>query len=50
MRKWRVILIIAENKLHAHHKTHLHTVKVYNTRPVGTYIHTYKTTKIVRAL
>ena len=28
-----VISIIAENKSHAHHKTHLHTVKVYNTRP-----------------
>ena len=25
---------IAENKPHAHHKTHLHTIKVYNTRPV----------------
>ena len=31
MRTWRVISIIAENKLHAHHKTHLHTMKVYNT-------------------
>ena len=30
MRTWRVILIIAENKPHAHHKTHLHTMKVYN--------------------
>jgi len=29
---WHVISIIAENKSHAHHKTHLHTVKVYNTR------------------
>ena len=27
--------IIAENKLHAHHKTHLHTMKVYNTWPVS---------------
>ena len=25
--------IIAENKSHAHHKIHLHTKKVYNTRP-----------------
>ena len=32
---WRVISINAENKPHAHHKTHLHTMKVYNTRPVG---------------
>ena len=31
--KWYVISIIAENKSHAHYKTHLHTVKVYNTRP-----------------
>ena len=31
MRTWRVISIIAENKLHAHHKTHLHTMKVYIT-------------------
>ena len=30
---WRVISIIAENKPHAHHKSHLHTMKVYNTRP-----------------
>ena len=30
---WHVISIIAENKPHAHHKTHLHTMKVYNTRP-----------------
>ena len=35
MRTWRVISIIAENKPHAHHKTHLHTVKVYNTRQVS---------------
>ena len=27
-----VISIIAKNKSHAHHKTHLYTVKVYNTR------------------
>ena len=27
-RTWRVISIIAENKLHAHHETHLHTMKV----------------------
>ena len=31
---WHVISIIAENKLHAHHKTHLHTMKVYNPRPL----------------
>ena len=30
---WHVILNIAENKPHAHHKTHLRTMKVYNTRP-----------------
>ena len=35
MRILRVISIIAENKPHAHHKTHLHTMKVYNTRPVS---------------
>ena len=27
-RTWRVISIIAENKPHAHHETHLHTMKV----------------------
>ena len=27
------ISIIAENKPHANHKTHMHTMKVYNTRP-----------------
>ena len=27
-RTWRVISVIAENKPYAHHKTHLHTVKV----------------------
>ena len=26
---------IAESKPHAHHRTHLHTMKVYNTRPVS---------------
>ena len=26
--------MMAENKPHVHHKTHLHTMKVYNTRPV----------------
>ena len=31
----RDISIIAKNKPYAHHKTHLHTVKVYNTRPVN---------------
>ena len=31
----RVISVNAENKPHAHHKTHLHTMKVYNTRPAG---------------
>ena len=30
---WHIISIIAENKSHAHHKTHLHTMTVYNTRP-----------------
>ena len=30
---WDVISIIAENKWHVYHKTHLHTMKVYNTRP-----------------
>jgi len=34
MGTWHVISIIAENKPHVHHKTHLHTIKVYNTRPV----------------
>ena len=29
---WHVISIIAENKPHANHKSHLHTMKVYNTR------------------
>ena len=29
---WRVILLMAKHKLHAHHKTHLHTTKVYNTQ------------------
>ena len=29
---WHVISIIAENKLHSHHKNHLHTMKVYNTQ------------------
>ena len=36
MKTWRVISIIAENKPHAHHKTHLHTMKVLNTRPTNT--------------
>ena len=31
---WHVISI-PENKSHAHHKTHLHTVKVYNTWPLA---------------
>ena len=31
---WRVISIIAENKPHAHHKTHFHTMKGFNARPV----------------
>ena len=30
---WCVISIIAKNKLHAHHKTHLHTMKVYIASP-----------------
>ena len=32
---WGVISIIGTNKLHALHKTHLHTMKVYNIRPVS---------------
>ena len=32
-RTWRVFSITAENKPHAHHKTHLHAMHVYNTRP-----------------
>ena len=35
-KKWltcHIISIITENKLQAHHKTHLHTVNVYNTWP-----------------
>ena len=31
---WRVISIIAENKPHAHHKTHFHTMEGFNARPV----------------
>ena len=31
---WRVISVITKNKLHAHRKTHLYTMKVYNTWPV----------------
>ena len=31
--KWHVISIIAENNQHALDKTHLYTMKVYNTRP-----------------
>ena len=27
--------IIAVNKPHAHHKTHLQGMKIYNTRPVS---------------
>ena len=30
---WHVMSIIAENKSHAHHKTHLHAMKVYKIRP-----------------
>ena len=30
---WHVISIIAENKPHAHHRTHLRAMKVYNTLP-----------------
>ena len=30
---WHVISIIALNKSHAHHRIHLYTMKVYNTRP-----------------
>ena len=36
---WRVItcnsIIARKKKTHAHHKTHLHTTKVYNTRQVS---------------
>ena len=35
MRTWQVISIIVENKPQAHQKVHLHTIKVYNTRPVS---------------
>ena len=31
----RVISFVAKNRPHAHHKTHLHTMKIYNTRPVN---------------
>ena len=31
---WRLISIIAENKPHAHHMTHFHTMKGFNARPV----------------
>ena len=31
---WHVISIIAKNNPHAHHKTHLHTKKIYNTWPL----------------
>ena len=34
-RKKHDVSIIAKNKPHAHHKTDLHTVKVYNARPVS---------------
>ena len=27
--------LVPENKPYAHHKTHLHTMKVYKTRPVS---------------
>ena len=32
---WHVISIITKNRPHAHHKSHLHTMKVYNTQPVS---------------
>ena len=32
---WHIISIITKNNLHAHHEAHLHTMKVYNTRPVS---------------
>ena len=35
MRTWHIISLIAENKPHAHHKTLLHTINVYNTCPVS---------------
>ena len=35
MRTWHINLIIVENKPHAHHKTYLHTIKVYNNRQVS---------------
>ena len=34
MNKARVISVITKNKLYAYDKTHLHTMKVYNTWPV----------------
>ena len=48
MRTWRVISIIAENKLHAHHKTHLHTMKVYNThdRSFANWVSFFSTTEV----
>ena len=31
---WHVISVFTENKPYAHHKFHLHTMKVFITRPV----------------
>ena len=35
MRTWHIIPIFTQNKPHAHHKTHLHTTKVFNTLTVS---------------
>ena len=34
---WHVIPIIADNKTHVHHKSHLHIMKVCNTRTSQVY-------------
>ena len=39
--------VIAENKAHAHRKTHLHTMKVYNTRPVSLTIELITCSKVI---
>ena len=38
---WQVISIIAKNKLHNHHKTYWHTMKVYNIQPVSLIINVW---------
>ena len=35
IRTWHINSMIAKNKPPAHHKTHLHTKKAFNTRPVS---------------